>query len=624
MSARPIVLVSMPWATGSRPSLSVGLLSAILRRNGFPCEVLYANLLFSCLAGPRSYEFLADTPAWFGVAEHIFATQVFGAAELGSDAYLHQVASQSGAPANISLDNLVGLRNFVPGYLSAVSEQVLSWNPSAVGFTCTFNQVMPSVALAARLKQADPSVRILLGGPCVHGEMGVTYSRVFQDYVDAVFLGEADDLLPEYLNRLSSGLPVSDIPGLAIRGSRHADAPLVARLDGLPVPDYTNYFSARRELADAGFSLPEVHSLPFEASRGCWWGQKHHCTFCGLNNTTMTYRRKSAPRVVAELQHLIEQYPVRDLMAADNILDFRAYSDLLPRLAALPHKPRLFFELKANVSRADVSKLAGAGVVWVQPGFETFSDHVLQLMKKGTSALQNIATLKWLAEFGIRTSYNLLVGFPGETDADYEEILEILPLLFHLPAPGPEASIVQVQRFAPFHFAADRLGIGPIKAAQFYSRLIPPAVANADEFAYFFDRELAPDAPVLRYLDRVNQALSDWSASAGRISLTLRDGSILVSASEAGYESTHVLSPLESAILAAADSPQPLQTVTAALAGLADPAAVEDAADSLTQRRLLLRRSSAVLTLAPFSRPTSPEQLAEWYGTLSLAHNQKE
>jgi len=94
--------------------------------------------------------------------------------------------------------------------------------------------------------------------------------------VDAVFLGDADDLFPEYLRRLSRGDSPVGMTGLAIGGMRDQPAPLFHDLDALETPDYSDYFELREHLAREGFVLAPVHSLPFEASRGCWWGEKHH------------------------------------------------------------------------------------------------------------------------------------------------------------------------------------------------------------------------------------------------------------------------------------------------------------------------------------------------------------
>jgi radical SAM superfamily enzyme YgiQ (UPF0313 family) len=41
-----------------------------------------------------------------------------------------------------------------------------------------------------------------------------------------------------------------------------------------------------------------------ETARGCWWGAKHHCTFCGLNQNDMAFRAKSPQCAMDELVHL--------------------------------------------------------------------------------------------------------------------------------------------------------------------------------------------------------------------------------------------------------------------------------------------------------------------------------
>jgi ribosomal peptide maturation radical SAM protein 1 len=616
MSERPTILVSMPWATSARPSLSLGILSAIARARNFPCEVVYANLLFSCLAGFRSYEYIADTPTFFGVAEHVFATQLFGRDRLASDDYLRQMSGpikeESESGTSVSFQSLACLRDIVPGFLELIAREIMSRNPRAVGFTCTFNQVMPSVALARLLKQVDSSVEVFLGGPCVHGEMGVCYSRIFRDYLSCVFLGEADETFPVYLDHLYSNRQHHRLPGLAIGGLRTPDASLFEDLDTLPLPDYSDYFAFRRELKSCGFVLDPVHSLPFEASRGCWWGQKHHCTFCGLNNEGMRYRRKSALTVVREIRDLASSYETKDLMATDNILDFRGYRDLLPALAALPERPSLFFEIKANVSRDDVAQMVAAGVTWVQPGFESFSDHVLRLMRKGTTALQNVATLKWPFEFGIRISYNILVGFPGETEEDFDDLLRLISKLAHLPPPGPEAHIVQVQRFAPFHFAAGELGIGAIRAAEFYERLIPPEVCAAEEYAYFFERQIPSEAPVMKYLDRLNTKLAQWCSCHQRMLLALGEGTLELILNDYLKKSVVPLGVIESAVLVLADQPTSFASLAARLKTIGPVEEIRRVAKSLAQRGLLLFHDPSLLTIVSFSVPVDTRNLREW------------
>ena len=117
--------------------------------------------------------------------------------------------------------------------------------------------------------------------------------------------------------------------------------------------------------------------LPLESSRGCWWGAAHQCTFCGLNGTSLGYRSKSPERVLAEVHELEDRYGVSDFEAVDNILDMGYHKTLLPELAADTSTRRIFYEIKANVSRAQVAALVDAGIMWVQPGIESLHSEVL-------------------------------------------------------------------------------------------------------------------------------------------------------------------------------------------------------------------------------------------------------
>lgn len=610
-----ICLLSMPWATTTRPSLSLGLLSSIVKSEGYECEVLYPNVFLSALIGCNGYEYFANTPSLFGVGEHLFAVDIFGCDALESNSFLLEtLRGRHEVPVSIR-EGLLGLRDsVVPDFLEAYVQEIVRREPAVLGLTCTFNQVLPSVALAKRVKHVLPNIHIVLGGPCVHGPMGECYSRIFKDWIDGVFLGEADRSFVNYLTALSQGARISPIPGMAI-GDEHLPVDvLFDELDSLPRPDYSSYFAFREELVREGFKLAAFHSLPFEASRGCWWGEKQHCTFCGLNNEGMKFRRKCAKRVKAELTELYEENGTVRFMAADNILDHRAYSELLPELATFPVPLELFFEMKANVTRLKVEQLRAAGVTWVQPGIESFSDHVLRLMRKGASAVQNVQTLKWLAEFGIQISYNLLVGFPGETDADYAELFAVIARLHHLPAPGKEANVVQVQRFAPFHFAPSDFGIENIRGARYYDFLIPSTVARKEEYAYFFDHDLPADAPVHRHLSQVDQSLETWCSSKRRYSLEARVDFLAVKVLEDGREKVIALDRATSIALILCDEAVSERVLVEKLesAELADRFQSTRILEELDSNGFVLRTGGKALSLIPFGEPQSTTQLNEW------------
>src|SRR5262249_26316977 len=129
------------------------------------------------------------------------------------------------------------------------------------------------------------------------------------------------------------GILARDPEGGVVAGPPHTPVG-AAVLDALPDPDYDEFYEdAARFRLDRDPSWQERVVLNFEASRGCWWGQKKHCTFCGLNADGMAFRLKAPERVLATMRHLSERYRFQHLQATDNILAMSYWKTLLPRLS---------------------------------------------------------------------------------------------------------------------------------------------------------------------------------------------------------------------------------------------------------------------------------------------------
>ena len=621
--AKPeIVLACLPWAAATRPSLGIGLLVAAAKRCGFPCRAEYLHLDFATGFGAATYEHFATTDELFALGEHLFAVDLFGTRSLRSDEFLDRFLAlyeegRAGRGLTLGAEALYAVRDvMVPDALHRYTERILAARPDIVGLSCVFNQVLPSLALARRLKQARPGITVLLGGACVHGRMGETYAGAFPEWVDHVFTGEADLSFPALLDAIANGTDTGAIAGVTAGGRLASPGTPVAVLDQLPIPDYDDYFRDRAELIRSGAKLLDRTSMSFESSRGCWWGQKSHCTFCGLNNEGMTYRMKSADRVVSEVAELATRYRCLDFEAADNILPHTAYRSLLPQLANLGLDLRFLYEIKANISRDDAAALRDAGVRWVQPGVESFSDHVLELMRKGSTGAQNIQLLKWLQEHGITPFYNLLVGFPGETDADYEEVIALLPSLFHLTPPVRSRTImVSVHRFAPFFDDAERWGIQNARPAWYYRHLIPPRRASARDFAFFFDRDVPADASVHRQRARLDRVLARWERSRITLKASLGPGFISVLRADQSKE-VEVACLREDAasvflLCDAQTTPAKLSRDLAALRpGTVD--GLNGIVADLVKRRLVARCGDRLVGVVPFDRPHSSAALSAW------------
>lgn len=607
------LLISMPWASTARPSLGIGALVAAARRNGFECRATYPSLQFAARLGIEVYELIADTPSLFALAEHLFAVDIFGLTELDSDSFLERYSETPSASVSSGANPFQVVRDdLIPSYLDELTSQILRTEPNFIGFSCTFNQVLPSLALARRIKDRQPQIRIALGGASVHDCMGEAYAYAFRAYIDHVFTGESDDSFVELLRRLTKGAS-PEVPGVTVDGHLQEPARLVTAMDQLPTPDYDDWFEERNALVESGAALPQAVTLPYESARGCWWGAKHHCTFCGLNNLGLTYRVKNESRTVEEIVELASRYRVLNFMAADNILNHQAYGGLLSRLARLGIDLNLFYEIKSNVRRGHVAALASARVRSVQPGVESFSDHVLQLMRKGVTALQNVQMLKWLAEFNIAPSYNILVGFPGETDEDFDEIVRVMEAIRDLPPPSGRATFVQVHRFAPFHDKPNEFGIEGLRPADYYRFLIPPAVAPADGYAFFFERDIPRDAAVFRHLDRVNAVIERWRVQTIRRRARLGAGCVVVESFAVDEQKSDVVLEDAAAVMfVLLDADTTLDGLRRTVGRRFDNGVIDRSLSKLIDAEVVIRVGDRFVATVPLATPHLPSELTDW------------
>ena len=514
-SALSVVLVSMPFMDPSRPSIQLGLLKSLTAGFGFPVRTLHANLDFAVRIGMDYYELLCQYRGPM-VGEWLFSLEAFPGTAPDADAHmindLADGLSHLGASPEELREKLFRIRNIdVPAYLDALVD-TFPWEGAAVvGFSSTFQQNAASFALARRLKRRHPRIVTVFGGANFDGEMGLELVRSV-DCIDVAVIGEGDAAFPRLLSALAAGTDLDTVPGLARRLDGHVNvtplASATVRLDDLPAPDYEEYFQHAEDLG----ILPRVGHrnvwLPIETARGCWWGAKHHCTFCGLNGTTMSFRPKSPERVLEELAHQARRYRSFRFEAVDNIMDMAYLTKLLPVLIENETGYEIFYEVKANLKREQLRLMAEAGVTHIQPGIESLSSNVLRLMRKGVRAIQNVNLLRWAQYYGIDVGWNLLWGFPGETEQDYTDQARVIPHLLHLQPPSM-ADRIWLERFSPLFTEHDTFRLRRRTPERSY-RYIYPDDVDLERVAYFFDYDLEGGLPDSTYAG-LSRAVAEWS-----------------------------------------------------------------------------------------------------------------
>lgn len=507
-----VLLLSMPFGALERPTLGLSLLKPLLEGRGVACDLRYLGFAFADLVGCEDYLWVSsELPYTAFAGDWMFSVGLYGERPEADAAYVREVLQGQWRLDATSIRRLLHLRDYVEPFLDYCVASI-DWRRYAlVGFTSTFEQNLASLALAARVKAAFPDLPIVFGGANWEDEMGRELHRRFP-FVDYVCSGEAEESFPRLVEGVvgGNGFRPESVRGLVFRRDGESvftgRSSLTRDLDALPFPDFSDYFAALR---DSGAGSGVLPTLLFETSRGCWWGDKSHCTFCGLNGSSMTFRSKSQERALEEVDYLVERWRIDRLEAVDNILDMRYFERFLPALANLRRAPSFFYEVKANLNREQVRLLAAAGVRRIQPGIESLSDHVLELMRKGTTGLRNVQLLKWCREAGVRVDWNLLYGFPGETAEDYAACLGLMQSIRFLEPPGA-CGPVRLDRFSPYHVEPELFGFVNVRPMLPYRYLYPFGEESLRRIAYYFEFDYDPAVDPGRVSDEVIRYVEAW------------------------------------------------------------------------------------------------------------------
>jgi tRNA-2-methylthio-N6-dimethylallyladenosine synthase len=255
-------------------------------------------------------------------------------------------------------------------------------------------------------KEKNPNLIIGVGG-CVASQEGDAI-RQRAPYVDLVFGPQTLHRLPEMLNAAIANEPVVDI-----------SFPEIEKFDRLPEP--------RSEGPTAFVSIME----------GC----SKYCTFCVVPYTRGTEISRPFDDVITEVAQLAAQ-GVREVnLLGQNVNAYRGQMEdgeiadlalLIRYVAAIEGIERIRYTTSHPVefsdslieAYADVPELVDHLHLPVQSG----SDRILMQMKRGHSAFEYKQKIKKLREIrpNISMSSDFIIGFPGETDADFEHTMSLI------------------------------------------------------------------------------------------------------------------------------------------------------------------------------------------------------
>ena len=588
-----VALINMPFGAVHTPSLGLTQLrAAIARELGdiARADIFYLNHDFSQFFGLGLYRYLADDSRTTvtGFTDWLFRQEAFPDStdtlsryvaryqpammcrcDGGARRELEACSAERGECGTVAapcclepdvLGEVLRKRVILGQYMDELIERYHLADYPLVGFTSMFDQTVASIAMARRLKAHNPEITTVMGGASCEPGVGRIFARRV-DAIDFVFAGPALRSFPEFVGHMARREPEKchQIPGVYTHGrdNNHGAVGEEMDINSRLSLDYDDFLSSVNSKCPG--VVPELF---FETSRGCWWGERAHCTFCGINGTTMTFRAMSAENAIAQFSELFEKYPnVQRFTAVDNILEPSYYSTVFPFVKA-PEGATIFYETRVIEDDEQMRVLARAGVIRIQPGIEALSTSVLKLMRKGTTAFRNLTFLKKIAAHGIEVEWNLVTGFPNESSDVYDQYLRTIPSFVHLPAPFATFP-VRFDRHSPYQRKPGEFGLR-LRPLDFYSLVYPFPDEELDEIAYFWaDHEFSNTYlfNVARWQRKIEAAVMYWRARWYQQDRMLKPELRLAANGRAIYDSRsgdvvqHPLSPLGRELLGHLDAP---------------------------------------------------------------------
>jgi len=610
MRKQKVILGVMPWKALASPSLPLGLLRSACGERGLPVpdtwfgNIRWAEFLLEKTGQeitPDDYAHVADTGIFHSLGDWVFGGALSGNEEFGYQPYIDYLDR-----VGFELGKTSRMREVAAEFIADAAAEILMTRPDVVGLSTTFMQNAPSLALASRIKSLAPEVTVVLGGGNCDGPMGVALHRNYP-FVDFVLRGEGEESFPLLLEAISAGQDYAAIPGLCwrrdgtcvVNPEQHEPLPP----GRIPAPDYTDWIERFCSSMIQHYVQP---SIVLEAARGCWWGEAHQCTFCGLNGSLMKFRSKPADRMMAEIEAAVRDYKILDIVMVDNIADNAYFNSVFPRLAGLDWDLRIQYEIKSNIKTEHARVLREAHIVSVQPGVESLSSGVLALMDKGVRAPHNVRTLRDLESEQVTASWNWLYGFPGEDPAEYDDALRQVPRIVHLAPPVSSARIL-LERFSPY-FDQPELGFAARRPAEAYRYIYDLPEGELTDLVYLFDTDEAGIGADVEA--RLQAAIADWTKSyrASYLSRTIDEAGVHIRDRREGWPARDI-DISDPALVSAYLHLEHGRSIPKLLALLeqSDPAVDRDAVigwvDELDAAGLIWREGDQCVTLATWSVP---------------------
>ncbi|MFT5154583.1 MAG: radical SAM superfamily enzyme YgiQ (UPF0313 family), partial [Planctomycetota bacterium] len=295
----------------------------------------------------------------------------------------------------------------------------------AVGISVMGATLPIALAIAGRLRSRTPGIPIALGGPGVLGVEAEVLERF--PAIDVIVRGEGEETTLAWLKTLQAGSSCEGVAGISWRdaaGVLHHEAARKAINDLGTLADYAWHLlaplEAYKEVTGEAEGL-----VPIDSGRGC----VYDCSFCTIGRYWARRSRPlPAPRLADEVRAVAampagkQAYLCHDLFGADREHALAFCDEMVAGDVLVP------WECRARIDHLDselLERMAGAGCYRVLLGIESAAPAVRRRNAKGMKdEIDLISALDGCARVGIVPILSLILGLPGEEDAELRQSLD--------------------------------------------------------------------------------------------------------------------------------------------------------------------------------------------------------
>lgn len=311
-------------------------------------------------------------------------------------------------------------------------------NPAFFGFSIIDGNIDASIAIARKIKETYPHIKILFGGNGIEVlDFGVlpnlNYKTTDYKFIDVFSKGDGEVTFVELLKSEFTEESLSKIKGIVWRNSDgkliHNSQRETVDMDILPFPDYSslegNYY----------YNSTYQYNVPLVLSRGC----PYRCTFCSVPEFIPIFRYRKLETVIDEIEYWISKGRV-NFFCHDSIINgdpkwLKKFCETIIEKGW----PELGFSFGGNMRlqtpMRDLETMRlyrKAGLLKMITGFESAAEPVLKHMKKYPNVegvreiFENVRIInkenKWPMQFAMQ----LIIGYLNETEEDFQKTVDFV------------------------------------------------------------------------------------------------------------------------------------------------------------------------------------------------------